>query len=104
MRSSARQDRRSLTTGKAQIQHDTQELLQHIWMSTKLCAGSRRPLQDVDPPEAVAAAFKDATNAKEDDIRKADQPGAGLSERHHPKAGWRGGAIGQPSQDMRKRD
>jgi membrane protease subunit HflK len=57
----------ALTTGKAQIQQDTQELLQHIldeYRSGVQVAAVQ--LQDVDPPEAVAAAFKDVTNAKED--------------------------------------
>ena len=57
----------ALTTGKAQIQHDTQELLQHILDDYKTGVQvAAVQLQDVDPPEAVAAAFKDVTNAKED--------------------------------------
>ncbi len=57
----------ALTTGKAQIQQDTQVLLQSILDQYQ--AGvqiAAIQLQDVDPPEAVAAAFKDVTNAKED--------------------------------------
>lgn len=57
----------ALTTGKAVIQQDTQDLLQLILDQYK--AGvqiAAVQLQDVDPPEAVAAAFKDVTNAKED--------------------------------------
>ncbi len=57
----------ALTTGKAQIQQDTQDLLQRIldqYQSGVQIAAVQ--LQDVDPPEAVAAAFKDVTNAKED--------------------------------------
>jgi len=57
----------ALTTGKAQIQQDTQVLLQAIL--DQYHAGvqvAAVQLQDVDPPEAVAAAFKDVTNAKED--------------------------------------
>jgi membrane protease subunit HflK len=57
----------ALTTGKAQIQQDTQTLLQTILDQYR--AGvqiAAVQLQDVDPPEAVAAAFKDVTNAKED--------------------------------------
>lgn len=57
----------ALTTGKAQIQQDTQTLLQMILDQYQ--AGvqvAAIQLQDVDPPEAVAAAFKDVTNAKED--------------------------------------
>ncbi|HEY6083968.1 MAG TPA: FtsH protease activity modulator HflK [Nitrospira sp.] len=57
----------ALTTGKAQIQQDTQDLLQSILDQYQ--AGvqiAAVQLQDVDPPEAVAAAFKDVTNAKED--------------------------------------
>lgn len=57
----------ALTTGKAQIQQDTQALLQTILDQYQ--AGvqiAAVQLQDVDPPEAVAAAFKDVTNAKED--------------------------------------
>jgi membrane protease subunit HflK len=57
----------ALTTGKAQIQQGTQDLLQKILDQYQ--AGvqvAAVQLQDVDPPEAVAAAFKDVTNAKED--------------------------------------
>ena len=57
----------ALTTGKAEIQQGTMVLLQSILDDYK--AGvqvAAVQLQDVDPPEAVAAAFKDVTNAKED--------------------------------------
>lgn len=57
----------ALTTGKAQIQQDTMTLLQSILDQYQ--AGvqvAAVQLQDVDPPEAVATAFKDVTNAKED--------------------------------------
>lgn len=57
----------ALTTGKAQIQQDTQVLLQTILDQYE--AGvqvAAIQLQNVNPPEAVAAAFKDVTNAKED--------------------------------------
>lgn len=57
----------ALTTGKAVIQADTMVLLQAIldqYQSGVQIAAVQ--LQDVDPPEAVAAAFKDVTNAKED--------------------------------------
>ncbi|HXZ25817.1 MAG TPA: FtsH protease activity modulator HflK [Nitrospiria bacterium] len=56
-----------LTTGKAQIQQDAQGLLQAVLDQYQ--AGvqiAAVQLQDVDPPDAVAAAFKDVTNAKED--------------------------------------
>jgi len=57
----------ALTTGKAQIQQDTQDLLQVLldqYQGGIQVAAIQ--LQDVSPPEAVAAAFKDVTNAKED--------------------------------------
>ncbi|NWF71802.1 MAG: FtsH protease activity modulator HflK [Nitrospirae bacterium] len=57
----------ALTTGKAQIQQDTQVLLQSLldqYQGGIQIAAVQ--LQDVSPPEAVAAAFKDVTNAKED--------------------------------------
>ncbi len=57
----------ALTTGKAQIQQDTQVLLQGILDQYQ--AGvqvAAVQLQDVDPPEAVVAAFKDVASAKED--------------------------------------
>jgi len=57
----------ALTTGKAVIQADTMALLQTIldqYHSGVQIAAVQ--LQDVNPPEAVAAAFKDVTNAKED--------------------------------------
>jgi membrane protease subunit HflK len=57
----------ALTSGKAQIQQDTQDLLQTILDSygagVQIAAVQ---LQDVDPPEAVVAAFKDVASAKED--------------------------------------
>jgi membrane protease subunit HflK len=57
----------ALTTGKADIQLGTMVLLQSILddyhAGVQVAAVQ---LQDVDPPEAVAAAFKDVTNAKED--------------------------------------
>ncbi len=57
----------ALTTGKAEIQQGTMTLLQSILddyhAGVQVAAVQ---LQDVDPPEAVAAAFKDVTNAKED--------------------------------------
>jgi len=57
----------ALTTGKAEIQQGTMLLLQSILddyhAGVQVAAVQ---LQDVDPPEAVAAAFKDVTNAKED--------------------------------------
>ena len=57
----------ALTSGKAQIQQDTQSLLQGILDQYR--AGlqiAAVQLQDVDPPEAVVAAFKDVASAKED--------------------------------------
>jgi membrane protease subunit HflK len=57
----------ALTVGKAQIQQDTQALLQGILDQYQ--AGvqiAAVQLQDVDPPEAVVAAFKDVASAKED--------------------------------------
>ncbi len=56
-----------LTTGKAQIQSDTQVLLQGILDDYQAGVSVQLvQLQDVDPPEAVAAAFKDVQSAKED--------------------------------------
>jgi membrane protease subunit HflK len=56
-----------LTTGKAQIQQDAQILLQALLEQYKGGVQvAAVQLQDVSPPEAVAAAFKDVTNAKED--------------------------------------
>ena len=57
----------ALTAGKAQIQQDTQTLIQRILDQYQ--AGvqvAAVQLQDVDPPEAVVAAFKDVASAKED--------------------------------------
>jgi membrane protease subunit HflK len=57
----------ALTTGKAQIQDGTQTLLQRILDQYQ--AGvqiAAVQLKDVTPPEAVIAAFKDVTSAKED--------------------------------------
>jgi membrane protease subunit HflK len=57
----------ALTTGKAQIQADTQALLQGILDDYQAGVSVQLvQLQDVDPPEAVAAAFKDVQSAKED--------------------------------------
>ena len=57
----------ALTVGKAEIQQNAQVLLQGILDQYK--AGvqiATIQLQDVNPPEAVAAAFKDVASAKED--------------------------------------
>jgi membrane protease subunit HflK len=57
----------ALTTGKAQIQESAQALLQHILNQYQ--AGvqvAAVQLKDVNPPDAVAAAFKDVQSAKED--------------------------------------
>ena len=57
----------ALTTGKAAIQQSTHDLLQGILDQYQ--AGVKVQtvqLQDVNPPEAVAAAFKDVASAKED--------------------------------------
>lgn len=57
----------ALTTEKARIQTDTQDLLQGIL--DQYGAGISIlavQLQDVKPPQAVAAAFKDVASAKED--------------------------------------
>ncbi len=56
-----------LTTGKAQIQADTQDLLQGILDQYQAGVSIQAvQLQDIKPPEAVAAAFKDVASAKED--------------------------------------
>lgn len=57
----------ALTVGKAQIQQGAQDLLQGVLDQYQ--AGvqiATIQLQDVNPPEAVAAAFKDVASAKED--------------------------------------
>lgn len=57
----------ALTVGKAAIQQSTQDLLQGIL--DQYHAGvqiATIQLQDVNPPEQVAAAFKDVASAKED--------------------------------------
>ena len=57
----------ALTVGKAKIQQETRQLLQRILDDYE--AGvqvTAVQLQDVNPPDAVAAAFKDVASAKED--------------------------------------
>lgn len=57
----------ALTIGKAKIQQDTHDLLQRILDEYE--AGvqiTAVQLQDVDPPGAVEAAFKDVASARED--------------------------------------
>jgi len=57
----------ALTVGKARIQQEAQVLLQRILDEYE--AGvqvTAVQLQDVNPPDAVAAAFKDVASAKED--------------------------------------
>ena len=57
----------ALTTGKAEIQQNTQILLQQILDDYH--AGvqvTAIQLQDVDPPDQVVSAFKDVASAKED--------------------------------------
>lgn len=57
----------ALTTGKAQIQDDTHQLLQRILDQYQAGVSVQAvQLQDVNPPEAVVAAFKDVASAKED--------------------------------------
>lgn len=57
----------ALTTGKAVIQQSTQDLLQGILDQYQAGVQIQTvQLQDVNPPEAVAAAFKDVASAKED--------------------------------------
>ncbi|MFQ5542981.1 MAG: FtsH protease activity modulator HflK [Nitrospiria bacterium] len=57
----------ALTVGKAKIQLDTQQLLQNTLDAYESGIQiTAVQLQDVDPPEAVAAAFKDVASAKED--------------------------------------
>ncbi|MFQ5993173.1 MAG: FtsH protease activity modulator HflK, partial [Nitrospiraceae bacterium] len=57
----------ALTTGKAQIQDDTHTLLQSLVDQYRAGVSIVAvQMQDVDPPEAVIAAFKDVASAKED--------------------------------------
>ncbi|MGH7254430.1 MAG: FtsH protease activity modulator HflK [Nitrospirales bacterium] len=57
----------ALTTGKAQIQDETHQVLQQILDSYQAGVSIQAvQLQDVNPPEAVVAAFKDVASAKED--------------------------------------
>ncbi len=57
----------ALTVGKAEIQQNTQVLLQGILDQYQAGVQVQTvQLQDVNPPEAVAAAFKDVASAKED--------------------------------------
>ena len=57
----------ALTIGKAEIQQNTQVLLQGILDQYQAGVQIQTiQLQDVNPPEAVAAAFKDVASAKED--------------------------------------
>lgn len=57
----------ALTVGKAEIQQNTQSLLQGILDQYQAGVAIQTvQLQDVNPPEAVAAAFKDVASAKED--------------------------------------
>ncbi len=56
-----------LTTGKAKIQEDTHSLLQGILDEYRGGVSIHAiQLQDVNPPQAVAGAFKDVASAKED--------------------------------------
>lgn len=64
----------ALTTGKAEIQQKTQDLLQNIL--DEYGAGvqvAAIQLQDVNPPEQVAGAFKDVASAKEDKEKQINQ-------------------------------
>jgi membrane protease subunit HflK len=64
----------ALTTGKADIQQKTQDLLQKIlddYQSGVQIAAIQ--LQDVDPPDQVAGAFKDVASAKEDKEKLINQ-------------------------------
>lgn len=64
----------ALTTGKADIQQKTQDLLQSILDDYR--AGvqvAAIQLQDVDPPDQVAGAFKDVASAREDKEKLINQ-------------------------------
>lgn len=64
----------ALTTGKAEIQQKTQDLLQKILDDYH--AGvqvAAIQLQDVNPPDQVAGAFKDVASAKEDKEKLINQ-------------------------------
>ncbi len=64
----------ALTTGKAEIQQKTQDLLQKILDDYH--AGvqvAAIQLQDVNPPDPVAGAFKDVASAKEDKEKLINQ-------------------------------
>lgn len=64
----------ALTTGKADIQQKTQDLLQKIlddYRSGIQVAAIQ--LQDVDPPDPVVGAFKDVASAKEDKEKLINQ-------------------------------
>lgn len=64
----------ALTSGKAQIQDDTYQLLQGILDQYRAGISIQAvQLQDVNPPEAVIAAFKDVASAKEDRERLINQ-------------------------------
>ncbi|RME06925.1 MAG: FtsH protease activity modulator HflK [Deltaproteobacteria bacterium] len=59
-----------LTTGRAEVQQETMELLQAMMDEYQTgLAVARVQLQDVHPPEPVANAFKDVASAKEDKER-----------------------------------
>jgi len=71
----------ALTVGKAEIQQNTQVLLQGILDQYQ--AGvqiAQIQLQDVNPPDAVAAAFKDVASAKEDREKLINQAHGHLHE------------------------
>ncbi len=64
----------ALTTGKAEIQQKTQDLLQAILDEYR--AGvqvAAIQMQDVDPPDPVVGAFKDVASAKEDKEKLINQ-------------------------------
>ena len=88
----------ALTVGKAEIQQSTQNLLQEILDEYE--AGvqvAQIQLQDVNPPEQVAGAFKDVASAKEDREKLINQA-HGYRNDILPKA------KGQAAQDINQAD
>lgn len=70
-----------LTIGKSRIQNETRDILQHILNFYKSGIDIIAvQLQDIEPPEAVIASFKDVASAKEDKNRYINEAEAYRNE------------------------
>ena len=94
----------ALTEGKERIQNDAQALLQHIL--DRYGVGievATVKLQDVDPPDQVADAFKDVISAQQDKERLINEA-RGYANDVVPEGARPGGPAAQRSRRLQRRE